>query len=85
MTKKKVNAKTQHKKEEITDDNRLTTAIHKAIRFEREAEADTAADILEKFRLVKAYLNVVKIGEFFYLVAYPDRFGIDPLFVADPF
>jgi hypothetical protein len=84
MTKKKANAKTQHKKEEITDENRLTASIHKAMRFDGETEAHLVAETLEKFSLVKSKLDVVNLGEFFYLVAYSDNFGIDPLFVADP-
>jgi hypothetical protein len=84
MTKKKANAKTQHKKEEITDENRLTTSIHKAIRFDSEEEAEIVAHTLEQFRLVQAEIDISKIGGFFYLVAYVKRLGVDPLFVADP-
>lgn len=82
MTKKKPDAKTQHKKgEPIRDINRLTTDITKAVRFPDYAPANSAAAVLNDFGLVRSRIQPNRIGDFFYLVADA---GGEPCFVADP-
>lgn len=83
VTKKKKNAKTQHKKgEPITDKNRLTKDITKALRFYSNDNACIARTTLESFGLIRATINCVDIGDWTYLVA--DLPGDEPLFIADP-
>jgi hypothetical protein len=84
MTKKKPNARKRNTGEEITDANRLTTSIHKAMQLDTEEEAEIVANTIEKFKVVQAEIDIAKIGEFFYLVAYYKNLGVDPLFVSDP-
>lgn len=84
MTKKKKGAKTQHKKgEPITDKNRLTKDITKALRFDCHSDACVARMTLELFNLIRSTLSVTDIGEWSYLVAELSD-GHEPLFVADP-
>lgn len=81
MTKKKKNAKTQHKSEAVRDSNRLTTDITKAVRFTDHGPASSAASVLNDFSLIQSHIYANRIGDFVYLVA--DIPG-EPCFVADP-
>lgn len=80
---KKTN-KTPRLKEEVTDANRLTANINKAKRFFDHEDASVAAETLNDFGLIKARVEVSKIGGLFYLtVDFGSEFG-DHLFVNDP-
>lgn len=84
MTKKKKNAKTQHKKgEPITDRNRLTTDITKALRYPADTDhAYRAAVLLNKFGVIRSQISCTEIGEWCYLtVVFPVN---ETLFIADP-
>ena len=82
--KQKKTNKTPRLKEEVTDANRLTINISKAKRFFDHEDASVAAETLNDFGLIKARVEVAKIGGLFYLTVDLGSESGDHLFVNDP-